>query len=169
MQVPKIEKICVNVGMGSYLQKLGKKNYDFVVDNITKITGQKPVVRHAKLSVSNFKLREGQPVGVSVTLRGEAAYDFLDKIIHVVLPRVRDFRGVSHKIFDRFGNCSFGITDHTVFPEGISPENLREIFGMQVVVVTTAKNPKEGKLLLDSFQFPFTIQASTEAADKTAS
>lgn len=155
MQVPKIEKVCINIGMGSYLQSLGKKDYSAIMDNITRIAGQKPVVKHARLSVSNFKLREGQPVGMSVTLRGEKAYDFLDKLINVVYPRVRDFRGVKRKSFDKFGNCSFGFNDHTVFPEVVQPESTREIHGLQVVVVTSAKDEAGGRALMEAFSFPF--------------
>lgn len=155
MEVPALEKIVVNIGMGSYLQKLGAKDFSFVQNNIEVITGQKAVVRYAKLSVSNFKLREGQPVGVNVTLRGKAAYNFLEKLIHVVYPRVRDFRGVRPVSFDKFGNASFGFKDHTVFPEGKQPEDARKIHGVQVTVVTTANNKEQCKSLLDAFGFPF--------------
>ncbi len=158
MQVPEIEKVCINVGMGSYLQKIGKKDYAFVEDNIRAITGRKPLVRKAKLSVSNFKLREGQPVGISVTLRGKAAYNFIDKLIHIVYPRVRDFRGVSRKIFDRSGNCSLGFNDHTVFPEAIQPEDSRQIHGVQVTIVTSTNNPEHTQALLSSLSFPFKKQ-----------
>jgi len=155
MQVPKIEKICVNIGMGSYLQKFGSKDFSDVEKNMTLITGQKPVVRRARMSVSNFKLREGSPVGMSVTLRGQAAYNFLEKMIHVVYPRVRDFRGVSAKIFDKDANCSIGLNDHTVFPEVEIPEDARRVHGMQVTIVTNTKNTEHSKALLDAFGFPF--------------
>ncbi len=155
LQVPRIEKIILNIGMGSYLTKLGSKDYSFVEENITRISGQKPVVRKARLSVSNFKLREGNPVGVSVTLRDQAAYNFLYKLIHVVYPRVRDFRGVNKNIFDKDGNCSFGFKDHTVFPEGITPDDSRKIHGLQVTIVTSTKNAEHSKALLDAFGFPF--------------
>lgn len=155
MQVPRIEKVCINVGIGSYLQKLSSKDYSLVEENLSRIAGQKPVLRNAKLSVSNFKLRQGMPVGMSVTLRGAAAYNFLDKLIHVVYPRVRDFRGVSRKIFDRDGNCSFGFNDHTVFPETIVPEDSRKIHGVQVTVVTSTRDSAHAEKLLESFGFPF--------------
>ncbi len=155
MNVPKIEKICVNVGMGSYLQKVGKKDHTFVEKNIEAITGRKPVIRKAKLSVSNFKLREGNPVGVSVTLRGKEAYNFLHKLIHITYPRVRDFRGVSRNIFDANANISLGFADHTVFPEGVQPEDSKHIHGLQVTIVTSTKDKKQSEALLEALQFPF--------------
>lgn len=162
MEVPRVEKVVINVGMGSYLRKLNSKDYSFVLDNITNIAGQKPVVQKAKLSVSNFKLREGQPVGVSVTLRKKAAYNFLDKLINIVYPRVRDFRGVRSVCFDKFGNCSVGFKDHTVFPEGKLPEDSRKIHGVQVTIVTLATDKDGAKALLDAFSFPF-IKPVTQA------
>jgi len=155
MDVPAVEKVCINIGMGSYLQGLGSKDYSFVEENITRISGQKPVVRKAKLSVSNFKLREGQPVGLSVTLRGAAAYNFIDKLINIVYPRVRDFRGVQGNTFDKDGNCSVGFKDHTVFPEALEPENSRKIHGVQVTVVTSTDNAEHSKALMKAFNFPF--------------
>lgn len=163
MQVPRIEKICINVGMGSYLQKLGKKDFSFVEDNITQITGRKPIIRKAKLSVSNFKLREGQPVGISVTLRGSEAYNFLDKIIHIVYPRVRDFRGVPRNIFDKDANCSLGFRDHTVFPEGKLPEDSRQVHGLQVTIVTSTSEKKEAQALLEALDFPFVKNTKTSS------
>ncbi len=154
MQVPRLEKICINVGMGSYLQRGGGKDYSKIEDNIRLITGQKPVVRRARMSVSNFKLREGMPVGISVTLRGKAAYNFLDKTINLVFPRVRGFRGVNRNIFDKQGNCSFGFNDYTVFPEAL-PDDTGRPFGLQVTVVTTAQNPEGCQKLLEQFKFPF--------------
>lgn len=153
--VPKIEKICINIGMGSYLTKLGSKDYSFVEQNLTNIAGQKPVLRKAKLSVSNFKLRENQPVGLSVTLRGKAAHNFLYKMINVVYPRVRDFRGVKPNVFDKNGNCTFGFTDHTVFLEGKVPEDSRKVHGLQVTMVTSNTDAAHTKALLDEFGFPF--------------
>lgn len=153
--VPKIEKICINVGMGSYLQKLGKKDHSFIEENIRLITGRKPVIRKAKKAVSNFKLREGNPVGISVTLRGQTAYNFLDKMIHIVYPRVRDFRGVPLNIFDKEANCSLGFADHTVFPEGIQPEDSKRVHGLQVTVVTSTKDRNNAVALLEALGFPF--------------
>jgi large subunit ribosomal protein L5 len=161
MQIPTIEKVCINVGMGSYLQRLGAKDYSFVEKNIEALSGQKPIVRKAKMSVSNFKLREGQPVGLSVTLRGKAAYNFIDKLIHVVYPRVRDFRGVNRNIFDTKGNCSLGFTDHTVFPEGVQPEDSRRIHGVQVTLVTSTENREHSEKLLEMFDFPFKKKTSS--------
>ncbi len=155
MQVPAIEKICINVGMGSYLQKLGSKDFSLVTENVKLITGQVPVVRNAKVSVSNFKLRQGMPVGMSVTLRKEAAYNFLYKLINVVYPRVRDFRGVAANTFDKDGNCSFGLNDHTVFPEAPRLDDSRRIFGLQITIVFKTSNVEQNKRLLEEFGFPF--------------
>ena len=155
MQIPAIEKICINIGMGSYLQKLGSKDFSLVTDNVTLITGQVPVVRKAKVSVSNFKLREGMPVGMSVTLRKEGAYNFLYKLINVVYPRVRDFRGVDANTFDNEGNCSFGLKDHTVFPESPRLDDSRKIFGLQVTIVFKTTEKEQNKRLLEEFGFPF--------------
>jgi len=165
MMVPKIEKICINVGMGSYLQKLGSKDFSFVENNITRIAGQKPVIKKAKLSVSNFKLREGQPVGISVTLRNEAAYNFLYKLINVVYPRIRDFRGQKANIFDKDGNCSIGIADHTAFPEAVVPEDSRKIHGLQIVIVTSTKNQEHSKVLLNEFGMPFIKPRKSKESD----
>ncbi len=155
MQVPAIEKICINIGMGSYLQKLGSKDFSFVTDNVTRLTGQSPVVRKAKVSVSNFKLREGMPVGMSVTLRKEGAYNFLYKLINVVYPRVRDFQGVEGNTFDNEGNCSFGLNDHSVFPETTRVDDSRRIFGLQITIVFKTSDTAQNKRLLEEFGFPF--------------
>jgi large subunit ribosomal protein L5 len=155
LEVPRIEKIVLNVGMGSYLTRLGSKDYSFVEENMTLIAGQKPVVRKSRLSISNFKLREGMPVGVSVTLRDQAAYNFLYKMIHIVYPRERDFRGVNKNPFDKDGNCSVGFKDHTVFPEGLRTDDTRKIHGLQVTIVTSTSNTEHSKALLDAFGFPF--------------
>lgn len=149
---PRLEKITVNVGIGSYLN--GEKDYSAVVDGVTKITGQKPVVKKSRLSISNFKLREGMPVGVSVTLRKDKMYDFFERLIKIVFPRIRDFRGFSAKSFDGKGNYSFGIKEHLIFPE-IPTDEIIKPFGVQVTLTTTAKNDKECKALLDEFGFPF--------------
>jgi len=154
MEVPRITKVCVNVGMGSYLQRLGTKDFSKVEEAVTKITGQKPVVRRARMSVSNFKLRENMPVGISVTLRRESAYNFMDKVINVVYPRVRGFRGVRKNIFDQNGNCSFGFKEHIVFPE-IEVDDARKVHGVQVTVVTNTDNPEHARALMEAFGFPF--------------
>ena len=154
MQVPKIEKVVVNVGMGSYLQRIGSKDYSHVEEALMAITGQKPVVRKARLSVSNFKLREGMPVGLVTTLRGQSAYHFLDKLINVVYPRVRGFQGVRRNIFDKDGNCSFRFTEHTVFPE-VDVEDARKVHGVQVTIVTSTKDKAHTEALLEQMGFPF--------------
>lgn len=164
MQAPRIEKVVVNVGMGSYLQRLGTKDFSTVEDTLVKITGQKPVLRKSRLSVSNFKLREGMPVGMCVTLRGDSAYDFLDKVINVVFPRVRGFRGVKRNIFDKDGNCSFGFSEHTVFPE-VDVEDPRKVHGVQVTVVTSTRDRGHTEKMLEEMRFPFI--AKHEAKEET--
>ena len=153
MALPRVEKIMINVGIGSYIRAHGK-DFSNVIENITAITGQKPVVKHATKSVSNFKLREGQPVGLYVTLRGEKMYHFLSKLVNVIFPRVRDFRGISKKSFDGNGNYSIGFKEHVVFPE-ISPDDVMKLHGLQVVLQTSARNDEEGLALLTALGFPF--------------
>ncbi|MDP4007706.1 MAG: 50S ribosomal protein L5 [Candidatus Peregrinibacteria bacterium] len=150
--VPKIKKISINVGIGTYLA--GGKDYSQVLENISLIAGQKPVVKKAKKAVSNFKLRIGMPVGISVTLRGAKMDDFLTKFVNVVLPRVRDFRGISGKSFDKEGNYSVGMKEYTVFPE-VNPDDVVKLHGLQINIETTAKNQYEGYLLLKKLGFPF--------------
>ncbi len=150
--VPKIKKVSINVGIGSYLA--GSKDYSQVMENITLIAGQKAMLRKARMSVSNFKLREGMPVGISVTLRGEKMDDFLTKLVNIVLPRVRDFRGITSKAFDKQGNYCLGIKEFTVFPE-VNPDDVIKTHGLQVNVETTAGSPYEGYLLLKKLGFPF--------------
>lgn len=153
MAVPKIIKITLNVGLGTYL-KTHNKDYSNVVDNITKITGQKPVLTKAKQAISNFKTRKGEIVGIKVTLRGNRMYDFLNKLINITFPRVRDFRGISPKAFDGKGNYSVGFKEHMVFPE-ISPDDVMKIHGIEVCISTTAKDNEQGFELLKAFGFPF--------------
>jgi large subunit ribosomal protein L5 len=149
---PVISKVKVNVGIGT----LAKQTKDFseVISNVSKITGQKPVVTKAKLAVSNFKLRKGMPVGITTTLRGKRAYDLMDKLVNVVLPRVRDFRGLSIKSFDGKGNFSIGFKEALVFPE-INPDDISNVHGLQITIITTAKNDDEGIALLKKLGFPF--------------
>lgn len=154
MEVTRIEKICINVGMGSHLQRIGKKDGASVEAAIEAISGKKPVVRISRMSVSNFKLREGMPVGVSVTLRDAEAHNFLDKLINVVYPRVQGFRGEKNGIFDKNGNCSVGFKEHTVFPE-ISVDDSRMIHGVQVTIVMSSSDEKQNKKLLELMGFPF--------------
>ncbi|PIR55304.1 50S ribosomal protein L5 [Candidatus Peregrinibacteria bacterium CG10_big_fil_rev_8_21_14_0_10_36_19] len=153
MAMPKLKKVTINVGIGTYIKTHGK-DFDNVVENIAKITGQKPVVAKAKKAISNFKLREDNPVGVTVTLRGQRMYDFINKLVNIVFPRVRDFRGISPKSFDGNGNYNVGFKEHTVFPE-ISPDDVMKLHGVEVSITTTAKNDEEGYELLKSLGFPF--------------
>ncbi len=150
--IPRIQYVKVNVGIGSYVT--AGKDYEEVVKNVAKITGQKPMVAKSKKAISNFKLKIGMPTGVSVTLRGKRMYDFLSKLVHVVLPRIRDFRGISPTAFDGHGNYSLGIREHVVFPE-IDSEDVNKIHGIQITIVTTAGNNKAGLELLKNLKFPF--------------
>lgn len=153
MACPKISKITINVGIGSYIQS-HNKDFSNIIENITAICGQKPVIAKAKKSISNFKIRKGDPIGVIATLRGKRMYDFLNKLINIVLPRVRDFRGLSKKAFDGKGNYTIGLKEHVVFPE-TSQDDLSKIHGIQINIITTAKNNEEGYELLKAFRFPF--------------
>ncbi|MGI6423223.1 MAG: 50S ribosomal protein L5 [Candidatus Dojkabacteria bacterium] len=152
MEVPTLKKIVVNVGAGAAIKEA--EALEDIVGIVTQITGQKPVVNRAKKAVSAFKIREGMEIGVSVILRGERMWEFFDKLVNVVFPRVKDFRGLDPEAFDGAGNYSVGIEDHTVFPE-IDANNIRRVRSLQVVIVTTAKSDKEAKLFLDKFGFPF--------------
>ncbi len=152
---PRIKKIQLNVGLGQFIAS--KKDYSQVVENLTAITGQKPVVTLARKSISNFKIRQNMAVGVTVTLRGKRMYDFLNKLINITFPRIRDFRGVSPKAFDGKGNYTVGVTETTVFPE-INPDSIDKIHGLQITIVTSAKNNEEGMKLLQAFGFPFQKQ-----------
>lgn len=151
-QIPKIEKIVINAGIGRAVQD--SKHLDTAVATLTKISGQKPVITKAQHSIATFKLREGMPIGTKVTLRGERMYAFLDRLIAVVLPRTRDFHGVSAKAFDKSGNYSIGIYDQTVFPE-ISYDEAAAVHGLQVTIVISGNNPKGSKLLLQKMGMPF--------------
>ncbi|PIQ78246.1 50S ribosomal protein L5 [Candidatus Peregrinibacteria bacterium CG11_big_fil_rev_8_21_14_0_20_46_8] len=150
--LPKIVSVHVNVGVGSYIT--GGKDYKDVVQNVEAITGQRPIVNKSRKSISNFKLRENVPNGVSVTLRGQRMYDFLNKLVNVVFPRIRDFRGISRKSFDGRGNYSLGIKEHTVFPE-IKGEDVSKIHGIQITIKTTATSNEHGLKLLENLGFPF--------------
>ena len=152
MEAPRLEKIVVNIGMGEAVAD--SKKINSAVDDITAITGQKPVVTHAKKSIATYKLREGMPIGVKVTLRRERMYEFLDRLITVALPRVRDFRGVPGDSFDGHGNFAMGLKEQIVFPE-IDYDKVDAIRGMDIVIVTTAKTDAEAKALLKGFDMPF--------------
>lgn len=152
MQAPKLVKVVVSTGVGK--TKGDKKKMEIVVDRLAKITGQKPVERIAKKSIASFKVREGQLSGFQVTLRGSKMTDFVDRLINVALPRTRDFRGIKKEAVDAVGNYSLGIKEHTIFPE-TSDEDIRDIFGLSVTIVTTAKTKKECAAFLEYLGFPF--------------
>lgn len=152
MEVPKIEKIVINMGVGDAVQNA--KVLDNAVEELGFITGQKPVVTKAKNSIAGFRLREGMPIGAKVTLRGERMYDFFDKLISVSLPRVRDFRGISKKAFDGRGNYTLGVREQLIFPE-IDYDKVSKVRGMDIVIVTTAKTDEEARELLTAFGMPF--------------
>jgi large subunit ribosomal protein L5 len=151
MAVPKIEKVVINTGVGKFVKE--EKTIERIAKELSMITGQKTVYRKAKKSISGFKLRQGVNVGISVTLRGKRMYDFLDRLISIALPRSRDFRGIDSKNFDKMGNLNFGIKESSIFPE-INYENIKDIFGLEITVVTTAKNRERGVELLKQLGFP---------------
>lgn len=152
MEVPKLEKIVINMGVGD--AKENAKVLDSAIRDLTIIAGQKPVVTKAKKSVANFKIREGMPIGCKVTLRGEKMYEFVDRLINLTLPRVRDFRGVNPNSFDGRGNYSLGIKDQLIFPE-IEYDKVDKVRGMDVIFVTTAKTDEEARELLTQFGMPY--------------
>lgn len=152
MQVPRLEKVVVNMGLGSAVQNV--KIIDAAVEELTAITGQKVVVTKARKSIASFKLREGMPIGCMVTLRQDRMYEFLERLILVVLPRIRDFKGISGKAFDGRGNYTLGLREQMIFPE-IDLEKVDVVKGMNVVVVNTARTDEEGKAMLSLLGFPF--------------
>lgn len=152
MQVPKVDKIVINMGVGDAVSNA--KALDNAVEELATITGQKPVVTRAKKSIAGFRLREGMPIGAKVTLRGDRMYEFLDKLVSVSLPRVRDFRGVSKKAFDGRGNYTLGIKEQLIFPE-IDYDKVSKVRGMDIVIVTTANTDEESRELLTQFGMPF--------------
>jgi large subunit ribosomal protein L5 len=153
MQVPRITKITLNMGVGEAVAD--KKIMDNAVGDMKKIAGQTPVVTLSKKSVAGFKIRDGYPVGCMVTLRSRRMYEFLDRLVTIALPRVKDFRGLNGKSFDGRGNYAMGLKEHLVFPE-INYDQIEQIWGMDIIVCTTAKTDQEAKALLKEFQFPFT-------------
>jgi large subunit ribosomal protein L5 len=155
MQVPRLQKIVVNVGMGEALQNA--KALDAAVEDITTITGQRPITTRARKSIANFKLREGNPVGVKVTLRGNRMWDFLDRLCNVALPRQRDFRGISPDSFDGRGNYTLGLREQLVFPE-IDYDKIDKIRGMEITMVTSAQTDEEGYQLLRHLGMPFSAR-----------
>ncbi|WP_414051488.1 50S ribosomal protein L5 [Macrococcus animalis] len=152
MEVPKIEKIVVNMGIGDAVQN--SKVLDSAVEELQAITGQKPMVTKAKKSIATFRLREGMPIGAKVTLRGERMYEFFDKLVNVSLPRVRDFRGISNNAFDGRGNYTLGVKEQLIFPE-IDYDKVSKTRGMDIVIVTTANTDEEARELLTQFGMPF--------------
>jgi large subunit ribosomal protein L5 len=152
MQVPRITKITLNMGVGKGTQD--RKILDNAVADLTKLTGQKPVVTKAKKSIANFKLRKDLPIGCMVTLRGERMYEFLDRLVTIAMPRIRDFRGVSNRSFDGRGNYSLGVTEQIIFPE-IDYDKVDQLRGLNISITTTAKTDDEARALLAAFRFPF--------------
>src|SRR6185437_7669950 len=152
MQVPKVDKIVINMGVGDAVQNT--KALDAAVEDLQIISGQKPVITKAKKSIAGFRLRDGMPIGTKVTLRGERMYDFLDNLISISLPRVRDFRGVSKKAFDGRGNYTLGVKEQLIFPE-IDYDKVSKVRGMDIVIVTTANTDEEARELLTAFGMPF--------------
>jgi large subunit ribosomal protein L5 len=155
MRVPRLQKIVVNMGAGD--AAADAKLIDGVVEDLRIITGQQPRVNRARKSVSNFKVREGQPIGAHVTLRGERMWEFLDRLVALAIPRIRDFRGLSPSGFDGRGNYSFGVTEQLIFPE-IDYDKVQKVRGMDITLVTSAETDAQGKALLDAFGFPFRQQ-----------
>jgi large subunit ribosomal protein L5 len=152
MQVPRFEKIVVNVGIGETITD--SKALDGAMRDLAAITGQKPRVNRARKSIAAFKLREGMPIGIKVTLRGDRMWEFLDRVISIALPRIRDFRGMNPRSFDGRGNYTFGLTEQLVFPE-VSYDQVDAVRGMDVTIVTTATTDEQARALLDAFDFPF--------------
>ena len=152
MEIPRLEKIVVNMGVGDAVQD--RKSIDSAMDELTVITGQKPKLNRSRKSIANFKVREGMPVGASVTLRGARMWEFLDRLIAVAIPRVRDFRGLNPRSFDGRGNYSFGVTEQLIFPE-VDFDQVSATRGMDITICTTATNDEHAKALLDAFGFPF--------------
>ena len=152
MEVPKITKITLNMGVGEAVAD--KKILENARADMEKIAGQKPVTRTARKSVAGFKIRDGMPIGCKVTLRRERMYEFLDRLVNIAIPRIRDFRGLNARSFDRQGNYSMGVAEQIIFPE-INYDEVDALRGMDITITTTARNPEEGRALLEAFNFPF--------------
>ncbi|OGI86608.1 50S ribosomal protein L5 [Candidatus Nomurabacteria bacterium RIFCSPLOWO2_01_FULL_41_12] len=153
MASPKMEKIVLNTGTGTAIKKDKNKN-DAIGERLAKITGQRPVLKGAKQSIASFKVRQGDPIGIVVTLRGKRMYAFLEKLINVAIPRTKDFRGIARTAVDTIGNLTIGIKEHTIFPE-TADEDIRDVFGMSITLVSTAKNKKEGTAFFELLGVPF--------------
>jgi large subunit ribosomal protein L5 len=158
MQSPRIQKIVISSGVG---KKRDKKVVEFISDRLAHITGQKPSLRPARLSIASFKVREGETVGLQVTLRGARMFDFIDKLIHIALPRTRDFRGLSPKAIDDMGNITLGIKEHTIFPE-TSDEDIKDVFGFAITIVTTSKSKEETEAFLRILGMPLIVDGSVK-------
>jgi len=152
MEVPRIEKICVNMGVGSATQNA--KELEAASNDLAVITGQKPIITKAKKSIAGFKIRKGNPIGCMVTLRGKMMYEFLDRLLNIAIPRIRDFRGLSKKSFDGRGNYTIGIKEQLVFPE-VDYDNILSVKGMNITITTSAKNDEEARSLFEEIGFPF--------------
>ena len=152
MEIPRVRKVVLNIGLGEATQNA--KSLDAASEDLATITGQKPVITRAKRSIANFKIREGNPIGLSVTVRGDRMWEFLDRMVNSALPRIRDFRGISPKAFDGRGNFSLGIREQLIFPE-IEYDKVDRVRGLQVNIITTARNDEEGKRLLELLGMPF--------------
>lgn len=153
MAAPRMVKVVLNTGTGTAIKKDKNKN-DAIIERLGKITGQKGVLKGAKQSIASFKIRQGEPIGIVVTLRGGRMYAFLEKLVNVALPRTKDFRGISRKAVDNIGNLTIGIKDHTIFPE-TADEDIRDVFGLSITLVSTAKTKKEGTAFFELLGVPF--------------
>lgn len=158
MQGPRIEKVVVSTGVG---KKRDKKQLELIEDRLAKITGQKPSLRPARMSIASFKVREGDTVGMQVTLRGARMFDFIDKVIHIALPRTRDFRGLKASAIDSMGNLTIGIKDNTIFPE-TSDEDLKDVFGLAITIVTTAKSKAEAEAFFRYLGLPLIVDSDVK-------
>jgi len=161
MQVPRLEKIVVNMGVGDAIKD--GRMLDAALADLTTITGQKPVITKARKSIAGFKLREGMPIGAKVTLRGDRAWEFMDRLVSLALPRIRDFRGLDPAAFDGHGNYTLGVTEQLIFPE-VDYDQVVEVRGMDITIVTTARTDDEGRALLIALGFPFAGQTADAAA-----
>ncbi len=164
MQAPQLVKVVVSAGVGSFKDK---KKLAIVEDRLNKITGQKPAKKGAKVSIAAFKVRQGDPVGFQVTLHGDRMNDFLDRLINIALPRTKDFRGIPVSAIDAMGNYTFGIREHIIFPE-TADEDLKDVFGLAITVVTTAKNKEEAKAFFEHLGFPFSLLKKEELQGRKA-
>lgn len=159
MEVPRLDKVVINIGLGEALQN--NRAIESATADLSLITGQKPIVTRAKKSIAGFKIRDGMPIGAKVTIRGRRMYEFVDKLLNAALPRIRDFQGISRNCFDGRGNCSVGIREQTIFPE-IDYNSIDRIRGLQIVIVTTANNDQEGMRFLELLGMPFVKSVSIE-------